>query len=49
MATHLKSEPDPLQRSLEVLSTINEKYGGFDIVFLAKFTEKDLGEGGGSR
>jgi len=39
----LKSEPSSGQRSLEVLSAIDEKYGGFDIVFLTKFSEKDLG------
>jgi len=39
----LKSEASSGQRSLEVLSAIDEKYGGFDIVFLAEFSQKDLG------
>jgi len=29
-----------------VLSAINEKYGGFDVVFLTKFSEKNLGKCG---
>jgi hypothetical protein len=44
VTTRPKSELSSLQRSLEVLSAINEKDGGFDIVFLSQFTEKDLGE-----
>ena len=43
MAFSLKSEPRSGKCSLEVLSAIDEKYGGFDLVFLAKFSEKDLG------
>jgi hypothetical protein len=34
---------------LEVVSVIDEKHGGFDIVFLPQFAEKDFGEGGGCR
>ncbi len=43
MALCLKSEPSSGKRSLEMLTAINEKHGGFNIVFLAKFSEKDLG------
>jgi hypothetical protein len=43
MAFSLKSEPSSSKRGLEVLSAIDEKYGGFDLVFLAKFSEKYLG------
>jgi hypothetical protein len=32
-----------------MLGAIDEKHGVFDIVFLAEFTEKDLGECGRSR
>jgi hypothetical protein len=39
----LKSEASSGQRGLEVLSAIDQKYGGFDVVFLAKFPQKDLG------
>jgi hypothetical protein len=42
VATHLKSEPGSLKRSLEVLSAIHEKHGGFDIVFLMKFAQEDF-------
>ena len=43
VATYLKSEPSSGQRGLEVLSAIDQKYGGFDIVFLAKFSQKNFG------
>lgn len=33
MATYLKSEPDSLQCSLEMLGAIDKKHGSFDIVF----------------
>lgn len=42
----LKSEPDSLQCSLEVFRITDEKYGGFDIVCLPQFFEKDFGESG---
>ena len=42
----LKSEPGSLQCSVEVFPTIDEKYGGFDIVFLPQFCEKYFSEGG---
>jgi superoxide dismutase len=45
----LKSKPSSGERSLEVLSAIDEEYGGFDIVFLTQFTEKDLGQCGRRR
>jgi hypothetical protein len=34
VATHLKSEASSVKRSLEVCCAVNEKDGGFDIVFL---------------
>jgi hypothetical protein len=34
---------------LEVFHAIDEKHGGFDIVFLVKFAEKHLCESRGSR
>jgi len=46
VATHLKSESSSLQKSLEVLSAIDEKDGGFDIAFVPEFVEEDLGECG---
>jgi hypothetical protein len=39
----LKSEPSSGQRSLEVLGAIDQTYDGFDIVFVTKLSEKDLG------
>ena len=44
--THLKSESSSLQCSLEVLSAIDEKDGGFDIVFMSEFAEEALDECG---
>jgi len=35
----VKSEPSSGQRSLEVLSSIDQKHGGFDVVVLANFSE----------
>jgi len=34
---------------LEILSAIDEKHGGFDIVFLAEFSKEHLGEYGRGR
>ena len=45
MATHLKSEASSLERGLEVLRTVDEKFGSFDIVFLSEFAQEDFGEG----
>lgn len=42
VACRLTSESCCSQRSVEVLSAIDEKHGGFDIVFLAQFAEKQL-------
>jgi hypothetical protein len=42
-ATHLKSEASPVKRGLEVLSAVDQKHGRFDRVFLAQFSEEDLG------
>ena len=42
----LKSEPGSLQCSSEVFWAIDEKHGGFDIVFLPQFFEKYLGKSG---
>jgi hypothetical protein len=39
----VKSEASSGQRGLVVLSAIDQKHGGFDGVFLAKFPQKDLG------
>jgi hypothetical protein len=44
VATHLKSESRSLQRGLEVLSAINEKDSGFDIVIFSQFAEEDLSQ-----
>jgi len=49
VATRLKSESSSLQRGLEVLRAVNEKDGGFNIVFLLEFAEEDLGSGGRGR
>jgi hypothetical protein len=49
VAPHLKSEPGSLECCLEVLSAIDEKHGGFDVVLLAEFAEKHLDEGGSRR
>jgi len=46
VAFGLKSETCSLQGSLEVLRTIDEEHGGFDIVFIAQFAKKDFGECG---
>lgn len=35
-----------MQCRLEMFRTIEEKYGGFDIVFVPQFFEKDFGESG---
>jgi hypothetical protein len=43
MAFGLKSEPCSVKCSLEVIRTINEKHGVFDIVTLAKFSQKYFG------
>ena len=39
----MKSEPSSGKRGLEVLSAIDEKHGRFDGVFLAQFSEENLG------
>jgi hypothetical protein len=39
-ATHLKSEASSLQCGLEVLGTVDEKDGGFDIVFFEVHGER---------
>jgi len=44
VATHLKSEPRSLKRSLEVLRAINKKNSGFDIVLLPKFAQENFRE-----
>ncbi len=49
VARYLKSEAYSLQCGLEVLGTINEKFGCFDVVFLLEFVEKYFGESGGRR
>ena len=49
VATHLKSEPSSLKCCLEGLGAINEKDGGFDIVFLSKFVQENACESGRSR
>jgi len=43
-ATHLKSEASPVKSSLEVLSAVDEKFGGFDVVFFSKFAQENLRE-----
>lgn len=48
VATSLKSEISSLECCLEVLSAVDEKDGGFAIVFLLAFAENYLGEGGRS-
>jgi len=42
MSFGLKSEPCSVKRSVEMIRAIDEKHGGFDIVFLSKFSEKYL-------
>jgi hypothetical protein len=49
VAFMLKSEASSLESSLEVLSAIDEKHGGFDIVFLPQFAEEEFGESGRGR
>ena len=44
VATHLKSEANSGKRSLNVLSTIDEKFEGFDIVFLLQFAKENFRE-----
>ena len=46
MATHLKSEPCSLERSLEVLSTIYQKHSGFDVMLLPQFAQEKFRESG---
>jgi len=43
MSRSLKSETSSGQCSVEVLSAIDEKHDGFDIVFLAEFSQEDFG------
>ena len=40
MSFGLKLQPCSVKRSLEVIRAINEKHGVFDIVYLAKFSQK---------
>ena len=40
----MKLKPSSGQRSVEVLSTIDQKHSGFDMVFLAEFTRKDFSQ-----
>jgi hypothetical protein len=49
VARYLKSESGSVKCSLEVLGAIDEKHGGFDIVFLPQFTKEYFGECRGSR
>ena len=49
MSRSLKSEACSGQRSLEVLSAVDQKHGGFDVVFLAEFTQENLCQGGRRR
>jgi len=44
MAFCLKSEACSLECCLEMFSAIDEKHGGFDIVFLPQFVKKEFGE-----
>jgi hypothetical protein len=44
MANHLKSEPEPLQRSFEMMRSIDEEGGLLDLLFVAEFAEKKQGE-----
>jgi hypothetical protein len=45
----MKSEASSAKCSLEMLCTIDEKHGSFDIVFLTELTEENLGRYGGCR
>ena len=45
-ATCLKSESCSLECSLEMLGTIDEKHGIFDVMSLLEFAEEHLGERG---
>jgi len=46
MSFGLKSQPCSVKRGLEVVRIINEKYGVFDIVSPAKFSQKYFGKSG---
>ena len=49
MASYLKSEPESLQCSFEIVRSVDEEGGVLDLLFLAEFTEKQHGESRGSR
>jgi hypothetical protein len=49
VAARLKSEAGPMKCGLEVFRAIDEKHGGFDVVFFSQLTKKDLGQSGGGR
>ena len=49
VATELKSEASSTKRGLEVLGAIDEKDGGFDVVFFSQFAEEDFGQSGRGR
>jgi hypothetical protein len=40
VARYLKSEASSGKRSLEVFRAVDEKHGGFDIVFLTQFAQE---------
>jgi len=43
---YLKSEAGWVECRLEVLSAIDEKFGGFDVVSVAEFAQENFGERG---
>ena len=49
MASYLKSEPEQLQCSLEIVRSIDEKGRLLDLLFVSKFTKKQHGEVRSSR
>jgi len=44
VARYLKSEPEPLQRSFEIVRSIDEKRRLFNLLFVAEFTKKQHDE-----
>ena len=44
VARYLKSEPEPLQRSFEIVRSIDEKRRLLNLLFVAEFTKKQHGE-----
>jgi hypothetical protein len=47
MTSHLKSKPESLQRSFELMRSISKERGLLDLLFVAEFTEKQQGESRG--